>query len=498
MSSSSIPSPATPTCTAPKIKRTPSRGSLLIGYSSRKKRRVSVASFDFAADLGIESSAQTSVEETTADRFVPARPALSMPLNITPRTKRIAKSLGLIDDRIFNYSEASQGGSDTKLHSLLRKSASQLFQTPRAASSISAAANLGRRKHFLMALDGPGISRDQFATPMAWSARNFIAVAFRSDVYFQNLETKEIARLCEFSRTDGPVHAVDWGGTLQSHLLALGSAHGTVEVWDSDQRSRVVAWPSLDPGMGGIHWKPDVLAVGRDEGGVSLFDIRLKKEITTIKAHKRQVHGVKWSPDGNHLATGDDAGTVQVWDHRASAFLTHDDKRIRMKHDGPVKALSWSPWQSDLLATGGFARDGKIRIWNTSKMTSPPEPLHTISMNAAVTSLHWSPYCKELLSTHAMSWADSQPPGTPPTQQPRSPKATFANTITVHAYPSCEKVVSVAAHTAAIGHSCIGPDGCCVFTVSPTEENLKMFKIWSLPDSKPIGDIGMTSKCMIR
>jgi cell division cycle protein 20 (cofactor of APC complex) len=35
-----------------------------------------------------------------------------------------------------------------------------------------------------------------------------------------------------------------------------------------------------------------------------------------------------------------------------------------------------------------------------------------------------------------------------------------------------------------VGHSCMAPDGCSVFTVSPMEETIKMFRVWAAPDDK--------------
>jgi cell division cycle protein 20 (cofactor of APC complex) len=51
--------------------------------------------------------------------------------------------------------------------------------------------------------------------------------------------------------------------------------------------------------------------------------------------------------------------------------------------------------------------------------------------------------------------------------------------MTVHSYPNYNKVISVTAHTAPVGHSCLSPDGTKLFTLCPTEEAMKMWKVWA-------------------
>lgn len=458
----------------------------------KKRRRVSIATFDIETELRA-SAPETAVEETDADRFLAARCTTALPLNTTPRTNRIAKAFGLMDDRVLNFGEAATPPVHTKVRSLLRRCASELLSIPRTVSTISAKSNLAVRKHFVMALDGPGISRDLFASPMAWSHSNCIGVAFKSNVYFQNLETRAIVHLCRVSLSDGLVHSVDWDDKTP-HVLALGTTNGVVQAWDSLTQKQVACWSNDKSPVGGMHWNEGVLAVGRKDGRVSLVDVRTPQQIQEVEGHKRQVHSVKWSPDGRYLATGDHTGSVLVWDVRASDHLTINDRRVLMKHDGPVKSISWAPWQDGLLATGGLFPDGKIQLWNINKLATPLT-IHTLTN---ITSLHWSPHCKEILSTHGSSWGPwhvvrrAEPP---PKQAPRT---AFTNSMTVHAYPSCDKIVSVNAHSAMIGHSCIGPDGCALFTVSPIEETIKMFKVWSAPEEKEKDDGGLGYQCTIR
>jgi len=113
------------------------------------------------------------------------------------------------------------------------------------------------------------------------------------------------------------------------------------------------------------------------------------------------------------------------------------------------------------------------------------EPIQTIPLNTFVYSLHWSPHCKELLSTHGTSFTPIHSRHGPSStnrnrnQQVKAALSPLANSITVHDYPSGKRLMSLSnAHTNAITHSCLGPGGDSLFTVSPAEEMIKMWEVW--------------------
>ncbi|EIW76652.1 WD40 repeat-like protein [Coniophora puteana RWD-64-598 SS2] len=452
-------------------------------FSTRKRRRTATISFDIFTDAHTSQpiASGSSFEESNADRFVSARRDFLVPLNITPRTNRIAKDFGLLEDRLLAHSETPKRRehSGISLLPLFRQSATKLYEIRREVSSISAASNLAKNRHFLVALSGPGMSRHPFSSPIAWSHSNLIAVAFKRAVYYQNLETKDVIHICSADDADGHMYSIDWGGRRMPNTIAAGTEHGTVQLWDVQQLTKGAAWAHDNEGMGGMHWSDDVLAVGRRNGGVCMLDPRTRTMVAELSGHKHHVHGVRWSIDSRQLATSDDVGLVNVWDRRMNDVVCRINSNPRMRHPGPVKALAWSEWQSDLLATGGALPDGTIRIWNTKHLDTS-DPVLKIPLKTSVTSLHWSPHCKELLSTHGGSWTQYRSPASRFSQYKTVPSP-LSNSITVHAYPSGDRIVSVEAHQGAVGHSCMSPDGCSVFTMSATEHNIKMFKVWSAP-----------------
>jgi len=475
-------------CVTPRRKRTWEPGSITNAYTS-KRRRVSMASVDLSREIDSTENMASTSKPTVADRFISAPQESSLPLNVTPRTKRIARMFGLANDRVLNFADAGSGSSSSHL-SVHRSHIQRLFPVTPKVSPISAAAHLGSTKKFILALDAPGIPLDPFSHPLSWSSQNQIAVACGRDLYFQDLETRAITHLGTLSRRrQGHLVSIEWSHDAPS-TVGVGTSTGYVQLWDTCTRSMTEQWRiSGSDLVCGMDWNRNVLAVGSSSGGVDMYDVRQPSAKNRIQVGQGKVHGVRWSLDGTMLATSDSHGVVQVWDARASKFITANSRMgSKMQHDGAhVKALAWCPWKSDILATGSTFPDGKIRLWSV-KPAPTPEPLHTISLNTSVTSLIWSPHCKELLSTHGSSWQYrsaslpallSSDPVLPRGAVPV--KTMYTNSVTVHAYPSLERVASVTAHSSPVGHSCLSPDGTKIFTICPAEETMKMWQIWSTP-----------------
>lgn len=113
-------------------------------------------------------------------------------------------------------------------------------------------------------------------------------------------------------------------------------------------------------------------------------------------AHTAEVCGIEYRSDGSQLATGGNDNLVCIWDARSTSNAPLYSKS---SHKAAVKALSWCPYQSSLLATGGGSTDKTINFWNTTTGAR----VNTIETGSQISSLNWG-YANgtgmEIVATH--------------------------------------------------------------------------------------------------
>lgn len=116
--------------------------------------------------------------------------------------------------------------------------------------------------------------------------------------------------------------------------------------------------------VGTLAWNGNLLASGSRDSKICISDIRLNKPVvSTFIGHKQEVCGLKWSFDECNLASGGNDNKVFVWNLKMQKEIAK-----LSDHTAAVKALSWSPHNHNILASGGGTTDKKLKIWNVNTM----------------------------------------------------------------------------------------------------------------------------------
>ncbi|GAU12749.1 hypothetical protein TSUD_122430 [Trifolium subterraneum] len=231
------------------------------------------------------------------------------------------------------------------------------------------------------------------------------------------------------------LNLVDWSS---QNTLAVGL--GTcVYLW-SASNSKVTKLCDLGPydGVCSVQWTKEgsFISIGTNLGQV-------------------QVCGLKWSCDDRELASGGNDNQLLVWNQHSQ------QPTLRLtEHTAAVKAIAWSPHQSNLLVSGGGTADRCIRFWNTTN----GHQLNSVDTGSQVCNLAWSKNVNELVSTHGYS----------------------QNQIMVWKYPSLAKVATLTGHSMRVLYLAMSPDGQTIVTGAGDETLRPQLKIqayghWAAP-----------------
>ncbi len=177
----------------------------------------------------------------------------------------------------------------------------------------------------------------------------------------------------------------------QGHLLAMavGDEVHVVRV-DPSRNGAPVA--EGQGSIGRLAASPDerLLALGREDGTIVVFDVPAKRVVQTLTGHGPGVFGLAFvrRPVGAWLVSVGGDGLVQIWDPEAGGLPLHTLRG----HSGSVQAVAARP-DGLQIATGG--EDGLVRTWDaaTGRADLPP-----IDHGAAVSALAYDPTNSSLAS----------------------------------------------------------------------------------------------------
>jgi len=333
-------------------------------------------------------------------------------------------------------------------------------------------------------LDAPEIMDDYYLNLLDWSSSNVLAVALKQSVYLWNASDQSIAevslrgaslikktdsnfcylQLVTLQEEDNYVSSLSW--SQDGTLLAVGTNHNDVQIWDVERSKQLRRMRGHSARVGALAWNSHLVSSGSRDSNIFNHDVRVAQHhISSFQRHNQEVCGLKWSPDGTQLASGGNDNLVNVWDmHTTDPVYTMDH------HIAAVKAISWCPWQKNLLATGGGTADRTIRFWNTSTGAC----LNAIDTRSQVCQLLWSKNHRELVSSHGYS----------------------QNQLIIWKYPQMHKVAELTGHSSRYStpfslnlaiiivltlnrvlHMTMSPDGSTVVSAA-ADETLRFWNIF--------------------
>ncbi|XP_071839545.1 cell division cycle protein 20 homolog isoform X2 [Apostichopus japonicus] len=325
------------------------------------------------------------------------------------------------------------------------------------SSSKNSAANAKSRRHIPQTeekiLDAPDLKDDFYLSLIDWSSLNVLAVALNQEVYLWNANSSNINHLLTLQGEDEYVSSVSW--ISEGNILAVGNSSGHVQLWDVEALKCLRNMEGHAARVGALDWNYYIVTSGAGTGQIHHHDVRIAEHhIATLHNHTQQVCGLRWNVDGSYLASGGNDNVLNIWDASTSTGVS--PLYSLTQHQAAVKALSWCPWQTHLLASGGGTADRMLRFWAANTGTC----LKTVDTGSQVSSILWSKERKELISGHGFS----------------------QNQLTIWKYPTMDRIANLKGHTDRVLTMCLSPDGQTVVSAAG-DETLRFWSCFS-HDSK--------------
>jgi transducin (beta)-like 1 len=150
------------------------------------------------------------------------------------------------------------------------------------------------------------------------------------------------------------VNMIRWDPT--GHYLASAANDMTIGLWNRSDGATVaprllsghkrevswVSWSSItnatsNGGGGAGASSSSLLASGSNDGSIRVWNCSTAKSIGVLDRHEDSITCVSWSPQGSHIAAGDAAGNVTVWEVASKSMV------CTVHGSGAVADVQWLP-----------------------------------------------------------------------------------------------------------------------------------------------------------
>lgn len=167
--------------------------------------------------------------------------------------------------------------------------------------------------------------------------------------------TSAIGKVGEFG--DGPPHSLNLSPDAQ--MLMAGFSSGVVRVWDFTRGAPEVTLRGHDFQVDGVALMPDRRTLVSAANDIRFWDLNSHSARMVLSPRPATFRCVAFSADGRRLAVGANDGLITIWD-----LASKEEVATLAGHTRTVLALSFLP-DGDTLVSVGV---DQIRVWRAATL----------------------------------------------------------------------------------------------------------------------------------
>ncbi len=153
--------------------------------------------------------------------------------------------------------------------------------------------------------------------------------------------------------------------------LAVGYSDDHIRVFNLKDMSVKQDIKAHKKSVFALKYSPDnrYLLSGSRDAHLKIWDVANGYQLKeSIVAHMYAIHAIDYSPDGAHFATCSMDKTIKIWDANNFKLLKVIDKARHGGHTSSVNKLFWSSYKNRLISCSD---DRSIAVWEINFNTQP-------------------------------------------------------------------------------------------------------------------------------
>ncbi|XP_016947782.3 F-box-like/WD repeat-containing protein ebi [Drosophila biarmipes] len=233
--------------------------------------------------------------------------------------------------------------------------------------------------------DGVKVGRHRDVVDLDWNADGTLLATGSHDGHVRIWRT-DGQLVTTLERQDTMIFVLQW--SKSSKYILTGGGEKTTTVWDATtglcrQQFDLSSAPVL-----AVDWRSsDTYALCTDRH-IYVCQLGVNEPIKTFTGHTEPVNAVKWSPQGDLLASCADDRTLKIWNVSCGGC-----QHTLQGHSGGVTALAWSPagpgtsYPTAKLIIASASMDSSVRLWDVESgscihtFTEPRDRLFTVAFS---------------------------------------------------------------------------------------------------------------------